>query len=134
MSWLLQTNYCPNGLIIGEEFCKLYYNKISQGINQVFGLFSPDATCTIDGQEVKGSYNFLLTFTNGGITKLEYYNITGTTQIVNNDILIVVNGNLRAIGFWGQTSYWFRFSETFVLGNTGGNNYVIKNYVFKTVN
>ena len=126
-------------LNIGQEFAKVYYNRMMvSGVNGTIDLFNPNVICTIDSEELVGSYNWLLKMTKAGIARFEYQNISGSyqplisNQMCGNDYLIVVNGNLRAVNLWGYLiSDWMRFNETFILGKYG-DNYVIRNYILST--
>lgn len=118
---------------IGEEFCRIYYNKNVYGVNNTFDLYHPDVVCSIENETIQGAYNLLIKLTSLGIARFEYYDISGCSQITNlnnGDILISVNGSLKYFNLWGVSSYWMKFNEIFVLGNFGGR-YFIKNYVIK---
>ena len=68
---------------VGEEFSKYYYNKIStDGINAVFDLFHHDVICSIEKNDFKGAYNWLIFLTKQGIAKFEYSNITETQKVI----------------------------------------------------
>lgn len=117
---------------IAHEFAKVYYDKMSNGVNTAFELFDKNVFCTIDCDEFKGSYNWLLLMTQAGISKFEYCNISGIAQpLVNYEILVAVQGKFRGISLWGhQISDWVYFNETFVL-EKNNDNYSIKNYILK---
>ena len=119
-------------LQIGHEFITNYYNSMIKGVNIAFELFSPDVLCTIDANEFKGSYNWLIKMTKAGISKFEYNDLSGICQPLNNyEILITTKGSLRAINFWNHNiSNWIRFNETFIIEKN--NIYSIKNYILRT--
>lgn len=117
----------------GSEFAKIYYDRMSnRGVNAVMDLFSSNVLCTIESEQVAGYYNWLLKMTKIGIARFEYNNISGTSQpLANNDILVAVQGQLRPINLWQQyVGSWTKFNETFVLEKSG-MNYVIKNYIIR---
>lgn len=119
---------------VGHEFAKVYYDRLAHhGVNMAFELFSHNVLCTIDCDEFRGSYNWLLKMTRAGISKFEYCNISGTCQpLPNFEILVTVQGTFRGIGLWGQnTSNWLQFNETFVL-EKNGDTYLVRNYILRT--
>lgn len=118
---------------VGCEFVKVYYDKMAHnGVNTVFELFSPNVLCTVNFEEFKGSYNWLHMMVRAGISRFEYNSMSGTCQPLSNyEILIMVQGNLRAISLWDQyMGSWLQFNETFVL-EKNGNSYVIRNYILR---
>jgi hypothetical protein len=118
--------------IIGREFVKTYYEKNLHGVNMVFELFSPDVLCTVNSDEFRGSYNWLLRMTKAGISRFEYRNIAGTSQLLNdNKILISSQGSLRTMNLWGQFGNWHKFNETFIL-ERNGDSYYVRNYILRT--
>ena len=131
----INNNYKNQHLInIVAEFYKYYYNHTVHGINTVFEIFHPNISCMVEGNYLQGSYNLLIWFANQGIHRFEYNNLSGISQILNNnDILINVNGCIRTISLWNQSTNWLRFNELFILENIG-NKYVVKNYIISTFN
>jgi hypothetical protein len=118
---------------IGSEFARAYYGKMSNsGVNVAFELFNQNAICTINTEELRGSYNWLLKMTKDGISRFEYCNLSVTYQpLANYEILVSVQGSMKALSLWGQYSgNWLRFNETFVL-EKNGNKYSIRNYILK---
>jgi hypothetical protein len=125
------TNYNYNQ--IGYEFAKCYYDKMSkQGISGALDLFHQNATGTFEGDEFKGSYNWLLKLAQTGVAKFDYHDISGIAQPVGNyEIIVNIKGNLRPIGLWQQhLSNWHQFSEVFIL-EKNGDIYLIKNYMLR---
>lgn len=124
----------PQYQYIAQEFVKVYYDRMAHhGVNVVFELLGQNVLCTIDSEEFRGSYNWLLKMTRAGVSHFEYRNISGTCQpLTNFEILITVQGNLRAIGLWGQhIGNWQQFNETFVL-EKNGDTYQVRNYILGT--
>lgn len=118
---------------IATEFCEYYYELIRNNVNSVFEIFHSNVTCTVEQQELVGSYNLLVWFTNQGIHHFDYDSINKVSQpISSNEILINVHGVFRAVSFWGETTQWFRFNEMFILENIG-NEYLVKNYSMQTI-
>jgi len=117
---------------IAEDFCKYYYTKISNNsLQDVLPLFHNDVICTLNGEEFKGNINWLLKFTKHGVYKLQYLNIIGSSQPLNNtQILISVKGIVKGISLWGTSANWRNFNEIFVIENIGANKFIIKNYMF----
>ena len=121
-------------LQIGQQFAKIYYDKMTQGVNQAFGLFNPNVLSTIESEDCSGAYNWLIKMTSAGIYRFDYCNINGTCQpLQNSDILVNIQGKFRSYNFYGSSSNWLQFNETFILGRTG-DNYAIKNHIFKQFN
>lgn len=123
--------HCQN---IGLEFAKKYYDLISnKGVNHVLELFNFNALCTVDLDEFRGAYNWLLKMTKAGISHFEYKNLSVICQPLNNcEIIIAVCGNLKPINLWGQQNYsWLQFNEIFILDKFS-DNFLIKNYILRT--
>lgn len=122
----------PHYNLIGFEFAKIYYDRMTCGVNTALDLFNPNVLCTFEPDEVVGSYNWLIKMTSTGAAKFEYANVKGSSQPLNNfDVLVSVKGNLRGVGLWNQyVSSWLNFNETFVL-ERHGNNFNIKNYILR---
>lgn len=122
----------PDYKRISMEFVKIYYEKMSKGVNVAFELFNPNVMCTVDTEEFNGSYTWLQKMATASISRFEYYNVIGTCQpLINFDILINTQGNMRAVNLWGYHSgNWLKFTETFVL-TKNGDNYSIRNYILK---
>lgn len=120
---------------ISQSFADKYYNDISsKGINSVVGLFHRDCLVVIENNKLYGGYNWLLNFTDSGVHKFIYQNISGTSQPINNNqILISVVGLVKGVSFWNRETEWMRFNEVFVLDNYAGNNFIIRNYMFRIV-
>jgi hypothetical protein len=131
MSFLFGSNQNYQKNIL-EEFCRAYYGKMSNGgIYDALSMFDKDATCTIDANDLK-PYDMVLKYSKSGIHHMQYQNLSATSQFANNMILISVAGMVTAVGFQGWEYLPVRFSETFVLRQTG-NNIVIVNYIMKTI-
>ena len=118
-----------------KDFMELYYNKVANvNITGIFNLCHPNVLYTINNDHSSGSYNLLLNLTNRGIVKMEYNNLFGNIQIIdNNKVLVTVNGSARSINLWGQHSTWYYFSEVFVLEHNG-QSIMIKNYCYRALN
>ena len=118
---------------ISEEFCKVYYHKMQEGgFSFVMQFFSRDAKCTLDNQELTGCYDILIKLSQLGIHKFLYKRISGNSQPVGDSILITTIGEFIPINFQKQTGRLVRFTETFILKYTG-DNYLITNYILKTM-
>jgi hypothetical protein len=129
-----QQSLAPSYITIGSEFCKLYYSKLKNGVNNIHELFDPNVICSVEGNELCGSYNLLMWFVNQSIHHFDYRNVSGISlPFNNNEILVSTQGMLKAIGFWGQESGWTRFNEVFILENIGNNRYVVKKYIIRTI-
>ena len=118
---------------ITTNFCNVYYSKAASGINTLLDMFHQNVSCTIQGENIIGSYNLLLNLTNQGICRYDYANISYTSQIIsNNSMLINTTGIFRGIGFWNQATDYIRFTESFII-EYDGLSWVIKNYTIKTI-
>ena len=122
----------PDYKRISMEFVKIYYDRMSKGLNTAFELFNPNVMCTVDSEEFSGSYTWLQKMTTAGISRFEYYNVIGVCHALTNfEILINTQGNMKAINLWGHySSNWLKFTETFVL-TRNGDNYSIRNYILR---
>jgi len=134
---IFNTNYYSSNDIpynrIGFEFAKVYYERMRKGINTTVDLFQYNVLCSMDNDEFRGAYNWLLKMAKSGACKFEYHNLTGASQPLQEGILVNVNGELRVIGLWDQyVTSWLKFNEVFVL-EKNGSNYAIKNYMLRLV-
>ena len=117
---------------IGSEFTRIYYSSAADSVSKVVELLSPNALCTINDEEIIGSYNWLLCMTRKDIYRFEYSGISCTYQPMNYAVLVTVEGDMKPINFWNQNvNSWVHFNETFIL-EKNGNNYIVTNYILKT--
>jgi hypothetical protein len=105
---------------------------MTTGINTILDLFHPNVKCSIEEDEFIGSYNLLLNYTNKGIAKFEYHDISYITQSFNNFLIISVYGYIRSIGFYGNISSWNKFNEIIILEYIE-QSYMIVNYMIKSM-
>ena len=116
---------------IGEDFCKVYYQKISEGgFSNVMNYFWKDSKCTFDNQEFNGPYGVLVKLSQMGVHKFSYKKISGNFQPIGDSILICSSGDLCPLSFQKTSGKLIKFSETFILTNINGI-YCITNYVFR---
>lgn len=115
--------------IILNDFMITYYKNMSNGVNNIIPYLDQNVKCSINNQNYLGSYNLLVEYGKKGILKFEFHNLIGTIQIINtHNLLITCNGLYKVIGFWGQTSQLYKFTDTFVLQYNNGS-VLITNYI-----
>lgn len=119
---------------LAEDFCKIFYSRMINGVNTIVDLFTVDALCTVDNEEIIGGYNLMLRLTAMGIHHFEYYSITGASQpILNtNSFIVTTSGTLCGVSFWNIKSSYLKFTETFRFELINGKYYIV-NYILKTM-
>ncbi|AYV83547.1 MAG: hypothetical protein Hyperionvirus8_31 [Hyperionvirus sp.] len=120
---------------VGEAFAKIYYEKMTQGVNCALDMFHPNVLCSLDGDNFEGAYNWLLKMVNANTGKIEYSNLSLTSHydFGGNKVLVNVTGSLKVSGYWGQIiTKGSKFSEVFILEKFG-ESYLIKNYILKVI-
>ena len=116
---------------IGEDFCKVYYHKMTEGgFSQVMNFFHKEARCTLDNQEYNGCYDILVKLAQMGVHRFIYKKISGTSQPFGNSILISVVGDIIPVSFQKHNGKHMKFSECFILKNISGN-YFVTNHILK---
>ena len=112
-------------LTIAEEFCKIFYSRMSTNIPSIYNLYSPSAMCIVN--------NINKHIMTCGVLTFEYHNLTrNVVSIDQNNLIITVAGMLRMCYSHNSYSQWTNFGEIFILTNNN-NIYTINTHVLNTI-
>lgn len=117
--------------VISSEFCKNYYGTWDNNFPMIRNLYSEESMISFLGNEFHSFDQVFDWVKSQGIFRFSHLNITGTSQIINNNsILINVTGTINIQGYYGSFNHYF--VETLIIRN-GCNRWHITNSLFRLV-